>query len=439
MIMRATQNWTNSAHGADIAFDTTTNGTTSRLERMRITHDGRVGIGTTDPIGGLGLVASGGAMISTSAYGSGDALVAGYAFGGTPAAPSATQLGRRLLHLVGTGFTGSSNYQAASIVMYANEQWNTSGGGAGMFFTTTANGTTNPTVRMLISDTGKINIGAITDPTRAKVEINGGFGSAPLAGAYAALFSNGAATNSNGTASTPSLWASNYLVSPGYYAFSDARIKRVVGPSDAAADLATLVKIGVTDYTFVDAVAKGTGTHKKVIAQELEQVYPQAVTRTTDVVPDIYQMAPVTDGWVMLATDLKQGERVRLLGKATEGVHDVLEVADGKFRTAFAVDGDEVFVYGREVNDFRNVDYEAIAMLNVSATQELHRRVEKQATELTAQAEQIRAQTTRIAEFEAQAEEIAALKQDLAGLRAALAAARIEAAGVAAARAPQDR
>ena len=35
-----------------------------------------------------------------------------------------------------------------------------------------------------------------------------------------------------------------------------------------------------------------------------------------------------------------------------------------------------VFVYGREVDDFRTVDYEAISMLNVSATQELLKRIE---------------------------------------------------------------
>ena len=48
-----------------------------------------------------------------------------------------------------------------------------------------------------------------------------------------------------------------------------------------------------------------------------------------------------------------------------------------------------VFVYGREVKDFRNVDYEAIAMLNVSATQELNRRLEKQTADFVAQAEEI--------------------------------------------------
>jgi hypothetical protein len=54
-------------------------------------------------------------------------------------------------------------------------------------------------------------------------------------------------------------------------------------------------------------------------------------------------------------------------------VHEVLEALPGRFRTAFKPTGEKVFVYGREVEDFRSVDYEAITMLNVSATQELSR------------------------------------------------------------------
>ena len=41
-----------------------------------------------------------------------------------------------------------------------------------------------------------------------------------------------------------------------------------------------------------------------------------------------------------------------------------------------------MFVYGREVNDFQTVDYDALSMLNISATQELIRKVESQAEEL---------------------------------------------------------
>ena len=33
-------------------------------------------------------------------------------------------------------------------------------------------------------------------------------------------------------------------------------------------------------------------------------------------------------------------------------------------------------MYGREVDDFRTVDYEAVSMLNLSATQELYKKIQ---------------------------------------------------------------
>ena len=205
------------------------------------------------------------------------------------------------------------------------------------------------------------------------------------------------------------------VAAPGFMAHSDGRIKQVGRRSDAAHDLQTLAGIEVTDYTYRDTVSKGTGPQKKVIGQQVEQVFPQAVSRSTDVVPDIYTKARIRDGWVLLATTLKPGDRVRLIGPDTDGVHEVLDAAPDRFRTAFAGSGDQVFVYGREVTDFRMVDYEAIAMLNVSATQELHRRIEEQ--------------NRRIEE---QASDLARLRQQLSALEALVrAAGRVESTRVA--------
>ena len=55
----------------------------------------------------------------------------------------------------------------------------------------------------------------------------------------------------------------------------------------------------------------------------------------------------------------------------------------------FAIEMYMLFVFGREVKDFRNVDYEAISMLNVSATQELARQL------LAARAELAEAQSDK--------------------------------------------
>ena len=211
--------------------------------------------------------------------------------------------------------------------------------------------------------------------------------------------------------------SSGIIAGGGYMAASDERAKNIQGRSDAARDLDTLTGIEITDYTYKDTIEKGGRSHKKVIAQAVESVYPQAVSMSTDAVPDIYQRTTHSDGWVNLATDLKVGDRVRLIGEKEQGIHDVLEIRDGAFRTAFVPAGEKVFVYGREVKDFRCVDYEAISMLNVSATQELARKVTNLTTNNEALTRTVAAITT---ENEALKSSLEAMAAEVAALKAAL-------------------
>ncbi|MGA2245701.1 MAG: tail fiber domain-containing protein [Verrucomicrobiota bacterium] len=170
----------------------------------------------------------------------------------------------------------------------------------------------------------------------------------------------------------------------GLYVTSDHRIKKNLKKSDPGTDFDLLNRLQVTDYNYIDTVTYGDQRKKGLIAQEVEKVFPQAVTKHDDVVPDIYQPATCKDGWVELATDLKKGERVRLIAPKEDGIHEVLEVATNKFRTDFKPAGDQLFVFGRQVNDFRAVDYNAISVLNVSATQELAKRLEQKSREVAA-------------------------------------------------------
>jgi hypothetical protein len=176
-----------------------------------------------------------------------------------------------------------------------------------------------------------------------------------------------------------SIYATNCIAAMEFHSFSDERTKNIRGRSDSATDLDTLLSIEITDYRYKDLIGKGTAPHKKVIAQQVEKVFPQAVSKHTDVVPDIYRPASFVDGWVALATDLKKGERVKLITEQGEEVHEVLEVTPDKFRVDFKPEGDKLFVFGREVDDFLTVDYDAISMLNVSATQQLKKEKDEDA------------------------------------------------------------
>jgi hypothetical protein len=93
------------------------------------------------------------------------------------------------------------------------------------------------------------------------------------------------------------------------------------------------------------------------------------------------------------------------------------EIGDGAFRTEFVPTSEKVFVYGREVNDFRSVDYDAISMLNVSATQELARKVTNLTTNNEALTRTVAAITT---ENEALKSSLEAMAGEVAQMKAAM-------------------
>jgi len=249
---------------------------------------------------------------------------------------------------------------------------------------------TNGTINFMIGGSSKFRvanngfIGLGTSNPTAPLDVVGSASIATIGSS--AWFTTG---NTALTLATDRNWftsirtSSGILAGDGVLSTSDARAKSIKGRSDSAADLDKLLGIEITDFVFKDVIQRGNRPEKKVIAQQVEKVYPQAVRNTTDVIPDIYRKAAVNGGWIQLVTDLKAGERVRLITESGHrGIHEVLEVKEDKFRTDFADDVSQIFVYGREVKDFRVVDYEAISMLNVSATQELHRIITEQEGEI---------------------------------------------------------
>jgi hypothetical protein len=153
--------------------------------------------------------------------------------------------------------------------------------------------------------------------------------------------------------------------------------------------------------------------HKKVFAQQVEAVLPEAVNRSKGVVPDIMARARAQDGWIALETDLAPGERVKILMDEAVNVFDVLETRPGGFRIDLETESADVFVYGREVEDLRVVDYDAIAMLNVSATQELARQMQ-------AKDARISALEAQVADAENAIENLAIAMRDMMGELAAL-------------------
>ena len=171
-----------------------------------------------------------------------------------------------------------------------------------------------------------------------------------------------------------------------FNAVSDRRTKDIIGQSDRQADLEAIQKLRVTDYRMKDRVANGDTLCKGFIAQEVETLIPEAVTRSRQFVPDIYAVAsgakfdPAAKTLAVKlakAHGLKAGDRVRLM---TEGGQIDVTVNSVPSEQEFVAancekDPKQVFVFGKEVNDFRTLNYDRIFTTGISAMQELARRV----------------------------------------------------------------
>src|SRR5260221_5354965 len=110
---------------------------------------------------------------------------------------------------------------------------------------------------------------------------------------------------------------------------------------------------------------------------------------------------------------LKEGETVRLITEKNPELNVVAHVVDDNTFTVTTKEalGDKVFVYGKQCLDLKGVDYDAIAMLNVSATQELAKKVDA----LEGENAKLKSHTNRLATLEHRTE---ALETENAELKA---------------------
>ena len=268
----------------------------------------------------------------------------------------------------------------------------------------------------------RVYIGAGINQAAPALEVNGAGGSIANYAYYARNSEVGGIRTGEGTPFTGvvSIKASERIVGQEFNATSDIRLKLPEGRSDAVADLQTLDALEITNYTMKDKASVGPAKFKKLIAQQVEQVFPQAVSKIHGNVPDVFQMAKANEGVITLkdvkSYKLAKGDTIRLLSKDQEITTKITAVSEDDFSVEEMVDG-EIFVYGRQVDDVRTVDYEAISMLNVSATQELHRKVEQQAKDLASRQAALDAQRKQIETANA---ETATLAKRLAALEAKL-------------------
>ena len=271
---------------------------------------------------------------------------------------------------------------------------------------------------MVITSAGNIGIGTST-PT-CPLEING-FASVN-GGTYGFLNSSGITGTGTGS-NNYSIKVSHRIMASEFNAVSDQRVKTSFTLSNNSTDLQKVNQLEVTNYRYIDTVAKGSDMRLGFIAQQVEQIFPQAVNRSSNYIPSIYQVTENvkfnTDSntqIISIATkhNLKKGDMLRLYDNNQSYEREIIEViSETSFKIkAVTKNSQQLFVFGKKVNDFRSVDYDRIFVLGISAIQELSAELElikKQNNQLKAENKQLKTNDKKI---EARLQRLEAIFED---------------------------
>ena len=238
-----------------------------------------------------------------------------------------------------------------------------------------AGSSVNPPTVMVISQNGNVGIGTTAPSYPLHVT---SFSTPNLSGGY--YFGTGTSTlvaNAPG-GNQSSIYAAQWISSAtGFIAASDRRIKNILSSNDNDLDL--INKIDVVKYKYKDQLTKGLKTNIGYIAQQVKEYLPDAVNYSTEFIPDIYKVATLSNNIITLNDhNLTLSTKIKLINKSGDinGFNAIIKkIIDVN---NFIVECDEkldnqIFVYGREVDDFHNLNYDMLSALAFNGVKELYK------------------------------------------------------------------
>ena len=175
-----------------------------------------------------------------------------------------------------------------------------------------------------------------------------------------------------------------FIATSGYLQASDKRIKEnIVDISDGYA-LDTLRLLKPKQYTYIDTVKRGFEPVWGFIAQEVEEIMPEAVNTKDHFIPNIYKIAKYNDKIITLNETTEytpvQGDIIMIYDEndvLTETT--ILEVySDVSFKIEDEILTENVFIYGSKVDDFKTLIKEMFHPICVSSIQEHNKIINEQ-------------------------------------------------------------
>jgi hypothetical protein len=309
---------------------------------------------------------------------------------------------------------GWTTQHMSSEIVGIHDTPNYSGARGILAFKTSSSQGSSPTEKMRIGYDGNVGIGTATP--RTKFHVSGGVN--PVIGngqrAYFRFDSSayGIGFDTQYWGETTSIYATHVVACGSYFVStsgtigaSDKRIKKEIVDVEDDSALETLRLLKPKKYKYVDEVQRGTEPVWGFIAQEVRETLPYATQLRTDCLPNIYELANVSASNVITFTNfdtsnLESNAMVLKVfdGNDTEHLVNITEVVDDHSvrveedlsewtgsidESGNVVAGNQLFVYGQQVDDFTFLKKDAIWTVATSALQEVDRQLQAEKAKVT--------------------------------------------------------
>jgi hypothetical protein len=327
-------------------------------ERVRINSAGNVGINTTNP-----------SALLDVANGSDS--------GGTQGGP---QISFQYRTSSGGGFRHfvRSRHNAVSA--------NNSGNGVDFFLNNlnTATGSSAPgtgnVCTMSITAAG-VGFGTTSPDWPIHVTSNNGNYNWPTSGYYFTPSTTFSPASSGFSPSNSILAVGSITSNTGFFTTSDIRIKKILKQGIQEIDISQIDKLDITKFEYIDKLVHGNDIKLGFIAQNVHEFVPEAVTIRKEFVPNIFKVTSVNNKVIELTGhNLTVGTRIKIMIDEEDRNGTVTEITTIIDENHFCIEynlenKDKLFIYGTEVDDFKELNYNHIFTLSVGAVQKLRQDV----------------------------------------------------------------